>query len=452
MRSKSTHSPPGRNRKVGIILLTILLLVAFTASSAFAILRAGNTIIRNTATVDYLDGGGTAQSASDTIDVTVNTVDSAPLVVFNPATGATTGAGDTQAYTVTVMTTANGPETITVGNATDVAADADGDMTVSGTGPAFTAWTTPQALFLGATVIDPSDAQLGAAQSVNNAATITFVVPNDGGVPTDAATTGGGTGDSIINGLTIGDTVYLYDGAGTYHGVFDVTAVTDPAVGLGATAATGSITLQNNTGAAIGFTPADGWQIVEAATDTLTVTQGTIDDPTDPEWESTFDVTMGGETTTATVTTDASEATIALNKYVRNVDTANGTGTSFVYPALGETYYDSGVNGNPTETLEYLIHIENTGAAAGTSVILTDDIPTYTTYTVNSVAVDTNGDGTFDVTMPGDSAGSGDGIITVSGSTITVYLGTGGSDAGAGTGGSIAGSAIVAVKYRVSIQ
>jgi hypothetical protein len=232
---------------------------------------AGNTIIRNTVTVNYKDNNGNAQTAvTSTIDLTVTTVAVAPTVLsITPSPGSTDGTGATQAYTVMIRTNSNGPGAVTFGTA-------DGTFTniAAGTAP-----TVPGSIFLGSTVIDPSDAKINNSQTVANLASITFAVPNDGGVPTDAAVSGGATGDGVINALKSGDTVYIYSGT-TYYGPFTVTAVTDPAVGVGTTAAPGSVTLQNTSGGSLTFTPQYGWEILEAKSVTVTVTEGTVTDPT----------------------------------------------------------------------------------------------------------------------------------------------------------------------------
>ena len=324
---------------------------------------AGNTIIRNRVTVAYKDNNGVVQTpVTASVDITVTTVAAAPTVLsFTPSPGSTDGTGATQAYTVRIRTNSNGPGAITFGPNTD---GSPTNITVSGTGP-----TVPGAIFLGSTVIDPSDGHVGP-QTVVNGANIVFAVPNDGGVPTDAAVSGGATGDLVINALKLNDIVYLYSGT-TYYGPFTVGTVTDPAVGAGITAAPGSIQLINNTGGAIGpFTPAYGWQIVEAKDVTVTVTQGVVTDPTiAASWVTTVTATMGGQNGTGTVTTNARSGKLTVLKEV-STD--------------GITWATSGVSAAPAASLFYRVTVTNTGLGNATTVVLTDPQPVYSTYTSGS--------------------------------------------------------------------
>ena len=154
--------------------------------------------------------------------------------------------------------------------------------------------------------------------------------------------------------------------------------------------------MQNNTGADITFTPAVGWLILEAKPATLVVTQGIVTTPASAaSWATTINATEGGITaTTPTVTTNAKSGQLAVTKFVRN--TAGGVGvTSIIAPALlgGATYYQTGVTGNPGQTLEYLLVINNPGTGNATSVIATDPVPTYTTLVSSSAAYGANNGG-----------------------------------------------------------
>lgn len=323
---------------------------------------AGNTIIRNTVTVNFNDAAGNAQTAvSSTVQITVNTVLVAPTVLaFNPAAGNTDGTGATQAYGVTIRTNANGPGAVSF-------ATSDGTFTnvAAGAVP-----SVPANIFLGSTLIDPSDAKNGVLQNIPAAGSITFAVPNDGGVPSDAATSGGATGDNVINALATGDIVYIHDGS-NHIGPFTVAAVTDPAPGAGTTATPGSIQLTNTSGGALAFTPAYGWMIVEARSVNVTVTQGVVADPTQPaSWVTTVTATMGGNNGTGTVTTTAHGGRLTVLKEI----STDGGATFTTTPSAV----------NPGATLTYRITVTNTGTGNATSVVLTDPQPTYTTYTPGS--------------------------------------------------------------------
>ncbi len=410
---------------------------------------AGNTIIINTVTVNYKDNNGNAQTAvTSTISITVNTVAVAPTVLsITPSPGSTDGTGATQVYTVRVRTNSNGPGAITFSTA-------DGSFVniAAGTAP-----TVPGGIFLGSTVIDPTDSHIGVAQTVANGASITFAAPNDGGVPTDSATSGGATGDGVLNALKNGDIVYIYSGS-AYYGPFTVGTVTDPAVGAGTTAAPGSVQLVNNTGASIGpFTPAYGWEILEAKDVTVTVTQGAVTNPTlAANWVTTVTATMGGLNGTNTVTTNAYAGQLTIQKYVRNVTAAVvGGGLTLVNPPINNTvtYYQTGVSGKPGDILEYAVKITDTGTGNATAVIATDPIPTYSTLVSSSGAYGANNTGgatgTFALVYSSRTGTTGSlkvdnsgGLANVgygkssgqtAGSTMTFYLGIGSTTAAGGT-------------------
>ena len=339
-----------KQRILGITSLLALSLMALPAAAALQG-SAGNTIIRNTVSVSYNDAGGAAQTpVTARVDITVTTVSVAPTIKsISPNPGSTGATGATQTYAVEIVTNSNGPGTISL-----TAADGTPiNLTVSGTGPAVQA---PGSVFLGSSIIDPSDAKLSTLQSVAAGGTITFSIPNDGGIPTDTATTGGASGNNSVNALSVGDTVYIYDGT-AYIGKFSVTAVTDNAAGAGSTAASSSITLQNTSGAPVSFTPAFGWMIVEARSLNVTVTQGAVAIATNPaSWVTTFTGSMGGLNGTGSVTTNAASGLLTVSKYVRN-HTTPVVGATPVTPPInggGVTFYQTGVSGKPGDTLEYL--------------------------------------------------------------------------------------------------
>lgn len=442
--------------------------LAMLAAPASAALQgsAGNTIIRNRVSVAYNDAGGAAQTAvTATVDITVTTVNVAPTILtVTPSPGSTGATGATQVYAVEIVTNSNGPGTITL-------AGADGSATniaLSVTTPAVQA---PGFVFLGATILDPTDAKIGVAQNVAAGGSITFNIPNDGGVPSDSATTGGATGNGIVNALTSGDSVYIYDGT-TYRGKFTVTAVTDNAVGAGTTAAFSTITLQNSTAGAIAFTPAYGWMIVETKSLNVTVTQGTVTVPSNPaSWVTTLTGTMGGQNGSNTVTTNATSGLLTVTKYVRNVTLPVVGGVPVTPPINGgaATFYQTGVSGKPGDIMEYLYVINNTGLGTVKAVVATDPVPTYTTLHSSSAAygVDNSGGatGTFaiarrtgnstdqslkvDNSTGNNATAWGKSSGTTAGSTMTYYLGNNSTNA---AGGDLTAAEIAYVVYRLKID
>jgi len=447
---------------ITIVALSFILPVATLAAPPSS---AGNTQIWNQVTVNYNNAAGVFQTAakSNLVTVSVNTVYVAPTIIsYNPASGNTDGTGATQSYQVLIRTNANGPGSVTL-------AAADGspvNMAVSGTTPTITA-----SLYLGATVFDPTDTHLGALTTVNNLATVTIAVPNDNGTVNDT----GGAGaisDGIINGIKAGDVVYISNGAGGVFGPFDVTTVTDPAVGLGVTAAPGSLVLTNNTGAPISFTPAVGWLILEAKNATTVVTQGVVTTASlAASWVTTVTATEGGfSTNTPTVTTNAKSGQLTVDKYVRNATAAVVGATPLTAPAAlgGQTYYKTGVNGKPTDVLEYLLVIANPGLGNATAVIATDPVPTYTTLVSSSAGYGVNNGGgvtgTFanalrGATVQAFKVDNSAGIATVgwgkaTGANpltglMTYYIGNGSSNIAGGTVNSLETDYII---YQVTIN
>lgn len=383
-----------RRERCRLVVLTVLATLSM-ALPAFALLQgnAGNTIIRNTATVSYSDAGGTAQTPvnSNQVQVTVTTVNVAPIIKsVSPASATTTGTGTTATYTVELVTNSNGPGTVTLGAVNGTATNTTpGAPAVSGGGT----------VFLGSSIIDPSDSNTAGLKTLTTGQTITFNIPNDNGVPTDAAISAGATGNNSVNALTNGDKVYLYDGA-TYYGPLDVTTVTDNAPGAGNTAAVSTILLTNSNVASVSFTlPAPGsasrWMIVELKTLTVTVTQGAITGA-GPHWLTDLTPSFSNGTgsaagTTTSVDTTATIASLTVNKYVRNATAAviggGGSATAPIAATGGATFYKTGVSGKPTDVMEYLFVINNSGSAAATKVVATDNVPTYTTLRSSSGGV-----------------------------------------------------------------
>ena len=361
------------------LLLLTALGVALAPSGAQAALvgSAGNTVVRNTVTVNYSDAQNIPQTAvSASVDLTVNTIPATPAIVsYTPAFGSTDGSGSTQSYTVRIRTSSNGPGVITLG-----AADtASSNMSAYGSAPSGLA----SDLFLGATVIDPSDSN-GAIANWASGAAVTFKVPNDAGVPSDTAVTGGTAGDGTVNALKNGDTVYLYSGS-AYYGPFQVGAVTEVPVGSGPTAQPCSIQLINQGGAIAALPTAYGWQIVEAKDATMTVTQGSVSDAAAASnWTTTVTATMAGAASASApaVVTVSHMGRVAIAKYVRNV-TAPVAGSGLYVPPVDingnrDNFYSAGVGGKPGDILEYIAVLTDIGTGSATVVYATDTLPGYT--------------------------------------------------------------------------
>lgn len=77
-------------------------------------------------------------------------------------------------------------------------------------------------------------------------------------------------------------------------------------------------------------------------------------------------------------TTAVAQASVAVNKTVRNV-------------TIGQTAFVKSNEAKPGDTLEYSVIVKNTGAGTASNLFLTDTIPAGTTYISNSTAMGKNG-------------------------------------------------------------
>lgn len=403
MNSKAAHY-------LGAALLAGSVLVP---AAAFAS-TAANTTISNTVTVNFDDASGNAQTAvTSSVSFSVNLVASAPILSapadVNPAT-------ENTAYNLvyTVTGTANGQDTYNISNAS-VDTNMDG-------APAFAGDVS---IVLGGTTV-AADITAGATS---------FTVPFDG------------TDDSIVNGIAVGDTIVL-DPTGTGE-VATVTAI-DESTG----AATNTATITVSAALVGSFTAA---QIIgQQDTATVEVTTDTVTTPPSGTHNVTVTYTSAadaGVTAADSVLFTVSRTALTVTKYVRNVTTPNNDGISTSISFNGNDYYDAGVNGAPSETMEYLVVIENPPTyAQADNIVVSDPVPQFTTYVANSIQMDVNGGG---VTAYADTADNGDAAET-DGTTIYVYAGAGGDDTvaglGNGTGGSLAGGETASVVFQVTID
>lgn len=390
---------------------------ALIPSLAFA--TAANTTITNTVTVNYTDAASNAQTPVEaSVDISVNLVASAPLLTSPADVDPTTeDTGVNLVYTIT--STANGPDTYDFTSA-DTRTNMDADAT----------FTTPSVL-LGATTVA---AGITAADTV-------ITVPFDG------------TDDSNVNGLVAGDTI-----------VIDPTGVAEVATILSVDETTGAasntVTITLTAGTTNGFTY--GTLIGEQATQTVTVTTDTITAGTSGTHSvlttatSVADGAVFTTQGTATVIT-VRRPVLDVTKYVRNVTTVAFNPLVADITVDGVDYYASGVSGNPTDTMQYLIVIDNSAAGAGTAnnIVVSDPIPQFTTFVASSIELD-DGAGTF--VAQDETADDGDAaeLDATGNGTVYVYAGAGGDDtaagAGNGAGGTLLAGEISYVIFQVTID
>jgi uncharacterized repeat protein (TIGR01451 family) len=403
------------------VLIMALGLITFATSSAHAQLAAGTTI-SNRASVSYLESADAVQS--NEVQITVNLISGLAWLdgTLSPVTD-TVGNGGAVSYTVDLHNTGNGTTTVSISDGTSqVAASLGaGIWSITPNNPAlFGTVSSAAGVYDGGgntTTIPVSyldtDALTAGTTRVMIGATIYIVAAGSTAsqlvVTGNATVAGAGVQIGEVRGITFSGT------AGTLQGgdldenhLHSMIATDDAGSGLNAdgnTAATDTISSNGNNGAGTPWTT----RVVAGA---LTVT-----------------------------------------KYSRNTTTPIVGATSISYD--GQTYYQTGVRGNSgasPDTLEYLVVIANAGPGSATEVVMTDEISGFLTLTTTSVDIDTNGNGTFDVT---DAVNNN--AASVSGATLTVYAGTGGNVTTT-TGGTIiaplapATTVVTAIRYRAVIK
>ncbi|WP_111657815.1 hypothetical protein [Isoalcanivorax indicus] len=402
-----------------LVLGAAALAMAVMLPSLGQAMTASNTRITNTVTVNYADAAGTAQAALEaSVQITVNLVPSAPLVVF-PANQDFTAENTSYNLTYILTATANGPDTYTL-NTADTRSNMDDDAAAG----------TPSVL-LGATSV--------ASQA--NAGQNTLVVPFDGN-----------DSDSAINGIQVGDTIVI-DPTGVAE-VAVVTAIDESNGPLGNTV---TITVADPLANSFGYGVMIGErrEIVQVVT-TDSVTAGvTGSHSLITTVSSVADPAILIEQTTATVLT-VRRPGLTVNKFVRNVTTPVAGADAITLG--GTTWYATGVSGNPSDVMEYLIVVGNDDPDAGdaTGIVIADPIPQFTTFVPGSVSLDATGDDTFVAQDDGVDSGSAAEFDATGNGVLYVYAGNGGDDldagAGNGTGGVLGAGESSRVVFRVTID
>jgi uncharacterized repeat protein (TIGR01451 family) len=302
-----------------LVLTAIAVLAPTTAEAS----TAAYTPIRNVATINYQDAGGTPQTAvTAQVIVTVALVPAAPTVSKPADTTASQGATLTLNYTVTGN--ANGPDTYTLSST-------ESPTNIS------TETATPSAgsVALGGTTL--------AAATVATSPTIT--VPYDG------------TDDDIVNGIVVGATVVINGTAFTVNSINETGAMSS------------TITLNANVGAIV----AVGTIVGERRTFTVSVPAGTV----------SVGFTQGQQavvtraTSTADNTIFGTHAATLVTVYKPSL-----TVTKLV--AKDAVTFGGDTTAVPGATLTYKIRVRNTSSASATSVVISDPLPEYLTYVTNS--------------------------------------------------------------------
>ena len=321
-RSISTSS------RIGFSVLLMLTALAVTPHYAAAN-TASNTAIINTATVNYKDAGGTAQTAvTASATVTITLVASSPTLNA-PADKNTTVNVAANYNTYTITSNANGPDSY---NLTIPVKTNSANITASSAVP-------PASVTLGATTI---------FTPVTIAAAGTTVIT----VPSDTVS------NASVNGIANGATIVI-NGQ-----IYTVASIVDNAI------LTSTITVNGNGAASAALLY--GTVIGEQKTFTLAVTP-TAMNPT------TTDETI---TTTLSARDSGNLAVAATDITVTTVQGASLTVTKQV--STDGITWGATANAAPLAPLYYRITVHNGGAANATVVVITDPLTPYTTYTPGS--------------------------------------------------------------------
>jgi uncharacterized repeat protein (TIGR01451 family) len=168
--------------------------------------------------------------------------------------------------------------------------------------------------------------------------------------------------------------------------------------------------------------------------------------------DSTANGGNSDSTADVTFTTTVEATALTVQKLVRNdTDATKNTGT--VVTTDWGNFYADGVSANPGEVLGYLLVVDNASGGDATNVVVADTLPLFTTLVTGQVSLDTNGNGTFDVLLSGESIAQDDGVIWLDGRDLTVYAGVGGSDnSTTPSGGEVAGGSKSAVLFQVTVD
>ena len=419
--------PPGLMKLVAMAFIGFVATTVLVQGTAFAT-TAASTTITNQATVNYDDSAGNPQGAINaSVVVIVNLLEATPTL--SAPTDDSVFSGSAVDYTYDITANANGVDTYDL-----TSAQTGATGTITGNTMVFRDigdTTDITSIDLGATSV--------AVAAAGGATAIT--VPSDG------------ASDASINGIESGDTLFI--GATTYT----VSSITDNA--------TGTSTINLSAGLAAGVSVGD--QIGEQAQFIFRVTPSTTVDGSTVtnQVDARDDAAAQAAAQDSTTTTVNIAPSITVTKYVRNVGPCHGT-LSDCNPAAGavtingEDYWATGVTGDPGDTLEYVIAVANANnAGTALDVIISDPIPTYTTY-AGSMQVDATGNG-WDAPAIDDSLNNGDaGEYDAGAGTngiVYIYAGTGGSDtnvvgppAATGTGGSLAGNVTTYGSFQVTID
>ncbi len=328
------------------IIKTLLVGMMGVASIAYAVTPA-NTTITNTAQLNYT---GLSSPLSASVEVTIALTPAAPTLSSStgfPPPDQTVPENQPVSYIYTITANANGSDVY------DLDSDPFGIVNLASTSvnAVFTQGvTTVTQVTLGAT----------AASAIAGIGVPTISVPSDG------------TANASVNGLVANDTVVIGGN------VYTILSISDNGI-------TASITLTSNLTTAV----AVGDLIAEQQTFTATIPDvGTVN-PTGSVANVTMVITATSVADPLETTSDETFTTVVevtFTKYVRNVDTPNGSGGSTIIN--GDPFFTTAgnVSAESGETLEYALVVTAPSTPLN-GVSLIDTIPAFTSYVTGTTTL-----------------------------------------------------------------
>jgi uncharacterized repeat protein (TIGR01451 family) len=302
---------------IGVGALTLLAPFAALASTA------ANTVITNTASVNYNDAGGNAQAQVDSLPVAVTVTLVPSAVTLSSPPNQTIAQGTNATLTYTITGTANGQDTYTL----SATATASNDSTVTP--------VLPANITLGGTTL----------AATANAGDTSISVPYDN------------VAGTTVNGIGAGSVIVVGGNAYTVSSVTKNPAANTTTVALSTAIA--------------GTAVAAGTIVGERKTFSETVASGNVT-VGNSSGTQTVSTTAVSATSPAATTTQATATVITVNRPTLTV-------TKLVSTDGGTTFGASGA-AIPGTALIYKIIASNTGVTSASTVTFTDVVPQYLTY------------------------------------------------------------------------
>ncbi|MCB2148773.1 MAG: hypothetical protein KQI81_19995 [Deltaproteobacteria bacterium] len=446
-KMKGKRSWLNRFNSETLFFVTVLAIFIFASTPAVFALTGADAVILNVVRVDYTDASGNQNfSAEAAAMVTVSLVEAGVTIsgrptLADPGTGATIPAeqtvasGITASYLYAITSSANGDDEYYLDVAIDAWANA-ANRSVT------TQLLTPDEL--GVIANNPGSVTLEASVIIDATAPATLFFP-------------GGTLTGLAAGqvLVVDGVDYLVDsvtaGSSASHTYADGFAHSDDLGTLTAETRVQVVLAANPSGANVPpafdatFVGMSAYEQVlfrvqvSAEADTAGI-DGTVDVDVRTATDVAFTANL---VDLQDVTTTYTAVNLTIQKLVRNVTTGGG--------------FAATANGVTTNVLEYQVTITNNAGDAA-NVVVTDDVPDYTTLVVSggNFASYTGPSGSGTITSITGAENLPDGVSgehtgTAAGVPLVFYVGQG-QDGAAGTGGVVLNGQTFVITYQVSIN